>query len=87
MVSIDARLGAIKRDPVEMLDPDRIMALCREHDYWPEGDGKLEPVTLVGLFMRQIAVGNVSCDQVRLMGAMRSRRRGIVSRARVCRWP
>jgi hypothetical protein len=68
MVSIDARLGAIKRDPVEMLDPDRIMALCREHDYWPEGDGKLEPVTLVGLFMRQIAVGNVSCDQVRLMG-------------------
>ena len=68
MVSIDARLGAIKRDPSELLDPDRIMELCREHDYWPEADGALDPTTLIALFMRQVAAGNVSCDQVRLMG-------------------
>ena len=68
MVSIDARLGAIKRDPSELLDRQRVIELCREHDYWPEADGELDPVTLIGLFMRQIAAGNVSCDQVRLMG-------------------
>jgi len=68
MVSIDARLGAIKRDPSDLLDPDRVMELCRKHDYWPEADGALDPTTLIALFMRQVAVGNVSCDQVRLMG-------------------
>jgi hypothetical protein len=30
MVSIDARLGAIKRDPAELLDRQRVMELCRE---------------------------------------------------------
>ena len=68
MVSVDARLGVIKRDPLERLDAGRILALCREHDYWPEADGTLDPRTLIGLFMRQIAAGNVSCDQVRFMG-------------------
>lgn len=68
MVSIDARLGAIKRDPSELLDRQRVMELCREHDYWPEADGALDPTTLIALFMRQVGAGNVSCDQVRLMG-------------------
>jgi hypothetical protein len=68
MVSIDSELGAIKQDPLRMLDAKRIMELCRQADYWPEADGKLEPATLIALFMRQIAAGNVSCDQVRLMG-------------------
>ncbi len=68
MVSIDAELAAIKRDPLEMLDGRRIVELCRESGYWPEADGKLDPPTLIALFMRQVAAGNVSCDQVRLMG-------------------
>jgi Transposase DDE domain len=68
MVSIDDGLGAIKRDPSQLLDANRILELCREYDYWPEADGKLGPATLIGFFMRQIAAGNVSCDEVRLMG-------------------
>ena len=68
MVSIDEELGAIKRDPLQLLNSQRILELCREHDYWPEADGELDPTTLIALFMQQIAAGNVSCDQVRLMG-------------------
>jgi len=68
MVSFDEELGAIKRDPLQLLDSQRILQLCRESDYWPEADGKLDPPTLVALFMRQVAAGNVSCDHVRLMG-------------------
>jgi len=68
MVSIDEQVGAIKRNPRELLDPRKIIALCREAGYCPEADGKLDPTTLIALFMQQIAAGNVSCDQVRLMG-------------------
>jgi len=68
MVSIDEDLGAIKRDPLQFLDSERILELCRKSGYWPEADGKLDPPTLIALFMQQIAAGNVSCDQVRLMG-------------------
>lgn len=68
MVSIDAHVGAIKQDPLRLLDGERILALCRESGYWPEADGPLDPPTLIALFMQQIAAGNVSCDQVRLMG-------------------
>jgi len=68
MVSINEEFGAIKRDPLQMLDSKRILELCRRSDYWPEADGKLDPPTLIALFMQQIAAGNVSCDQVRLMG-------------------
>src|SRR5258708_29847645 len=68
MVSIDERVGAIKEDPLSLLDAGRIVELCRQADYWPEADGKLDPATLIALFMRQIAAGNVSCVQGRLMG-------------------
>lgn len=68
MVSIDAEVDAIKRDPLEQLDRNRIIKLCEESGYRPEADGKLDPATLIALFMQQIAAGNVSCDQVRLMG-------------------
>jgi len=68
MVSIDDQLGAIKRNPLELLDSNRIIELCRQHDYWPEADGKLDPPTLIAMFMRQVAAGNVSCDEVRLLG-------------------
>jgi hypothetical protein len=68
MVSIDGEVGAIKRDPLQLLNSNRILELCRQADYWPEADGKLDPPTLLALFMRQIAHGNVSCDEVRLMG-------------------
>ena len=68
MVSIDEEFGAIKSAPEELLDSRRILALCRQFDYWPEADGKLDPTSLIGFMMRQIAAGNVSCDHVRLMG-------------------
>lgn len=68
MVSFDQELGAIKRDPLQLLNSNRILQLCRACGYWPEADGKLDPTTLIALFMRQIAAGNVSCDYVRLMG-------------------
>jgi hypothetical protein len=62
------------------------MELCREHDYRPEADGTLDPTTLIALFMRQVAAGNVSCDQVRLMGMTRSARRVTARCACACRW-
>jgi hypothetical protein len=68
MVSIDTEVGAIKRDASQFLDPSRILELCRESGYFPEADGALPPTTLIALFMQQVAAGNVSCDQVRLMG-------------------
>ena len=68
MVSIDARLGAIKRDPSAWLDSDRILRLCEQNNYFPEADGKLDPPHLLGLFMQQVAAGNVPCEAVRMMG-------------------
>ena len=68
MVSIDECLDAIKCDPMDVLDGNQIIELCREFDYWPEADGKLDPATLIALFMQQIASGNVSCDATRLIG-------------------
>lgn len=67
MISIDKELGAIKSNAREFLDEQRVLQLCREHGYRPEADGKLDPATLIALFMQQIACGNVSCDEVRLM--------------------
>jgi len=68
MVSIDRTLGVIKTQAHQFLDAGRIMRLCRQFGYWPEADGKLDPPTLLALFMQQIVAGNVSCDAVRLMG-------------------
>jgi hypothetical protein len=68
MVGIDHALGVVRTDARKLLDATRILELCREFGYQPEADGKLDPATLVALFMQQIAAGNVSCDQVRLMG-------------------
>ena len=68
MISIDTEVGAIKRDAAQFLDEGRVLELCRQSGYRPEADGELPPATLIALFMRQIAAGNVSCDEVRLMG-------------------
>jgi hypothetical protein len=68
MVRIDRALGVVKTEAREWLDVERILGLCREFDYWPEADGKLDPPTLLALFMQQILAGNVSCDEVRLLG-------------------
>ena len=68
MVSINERLGAIKREPSAWIDADRLMQLCRDNGYYPEADGKLTPARLLGLFMQQIAAGNVACEAVRMMG-------------------
>jgi len=68
MVSIGSCLEAIKSDAGRWLDNDRLVSLCREHGYFPEADGALPPARLIGLFMRQIAAGNVPCEAVRMMG-------------------
>jgi hypothetical protein len=68
MVSIDHALGVVRTEAHEVLDAARILELCREFGYRPEADGKLDPATLVALFLQQIAAGNVSCDHVRLIG-------------------
>jgi Transposase DDE domain len=68
MVSIDTELGVIRSDPLHLLDSQHILELCREAGYRPEADGKLDPATLISLFIRQIAAGNLSCDAVRIMG-------------------
>ena len=68
MVSIDEEVGAIKQDASRLLNENRILEWCRQSRYFPEADGPLPPPTLIALFMQQIACGNVSCDQVRLMG-------------------
>jgi hypothetical protein len=67
MVSIEQELGAIKRNPREQLDAQHIIDLCRELDYWPEADGKLDPCTLIASFMQQITHGNIPCEEVRLI--------------------
>jgi hypothetical protein len=67
MVSIDRELGVIKHEPRELLSSPQIIELCREQDYRPEADGKLDPCTLIACFMQQIACGNVSCEEVRLI--------------------
>jgi hypothetical protein len=67
MVSIEQEVGAIKRNPAELLDAHRIIELCRECGYWPEADGKLDPCMLIASFMQQIAGGNISCEELRLM--------------------
>jgi hypothetical protein len=85
MVSIDHTLGVIKTDARAMFDAGRVVELCRASGYWPEADGKLDPSTLVALFARQIAAGNVCCEQVRLMGsAARSAPRPTARRGPAC---
>src|SRR5665213_343453 len=71
MISIDSKLGAIKGNARELLDEQRILELCRAHGYRPEADGKLDPATVIALFMQQIAGGNLSCDEVRLIDKAR----------------
>lgn len=68
MVRIDHALGVVRTEAHKLLDATRILELCREFGYQPEADGKLDPATLIALFMQQIAGGNLSCDHVRLMG-------------------
>src|ERR1700726_2781642 len=68
MVRIDHALGVVKTEAHKLLDATRILELCREFGYQPEADGKLDPATLVALFLQQIADGNLSCDHVRLIG-------------------
>jgi hypothetical protein len=68
MVRIDHALGVVRTEARKLLDASRIVELCRQSGYRPEADGKLDPATLVALFLQQIAAGNVSCDAVRLIG-------------------
>jgi len=86
MVRIDDALGIVKTEAHKLLNTARILELCREFGYRPEADGKLDPATLVALFLQQIAGGNVSCDHVRLMGGDAFSASAIARRGRGCRW-
>lgn len=68
MVSISGALGRIKQEVFEPLSRTAIEEVCLELDHvWRSGP--LDPPNTVGLFVRQISEGNISCEQVRHLGS------------------
>jgi hypothetical protein len=64
MVSIMGALARIKGDVSDHLSRTAVEEVCRELDHtWRSGP--LDPANTVALFIRQVAQGNVSCEQVR----------------------
>lgn len=69
MASITAAVARIKKDPLGVITPDAVEAVCDELGYtWRDRD--LDPATTVALFVQQILHGNTPCNEVpRLVGA------------------
>ena len=66
--SIVEAVARIKRGPAEALGRGRVEAVCRELGHaWRERE--LDPATTVGLFVQQVAHGNVPCSEVRHLAA------------------
>jgi hypothetical protein len=64
MASIAAAVAQIKHDPSHVLTRPLVENLCRDLGYvWRQRE--LDPATTVGLFIQQIAHGNVPCAEVR----------------------
>ena len=64
MASIAAALMRIKQDPLGVISPVAVEALCDElHHDWRER--QLDPATTVALFVQQIIHGNTPCTEVR----------------------
>lgn len=64
MVSIALAVNQIKEGSLRILTEERIAAACEKHGHvWR--DTPLNPANLVGLFLRQVAQGNISCEAIR----------------------
>jgi hypothetical protein len=64
MASIAAALMRIKTDPLSVINPAAVEALCEELHYdWRRR--QLDPATTVALFVQQIIHGNTPCTEVR----------------------
>ena len=68
MASIAAALMRIKTDPLGVIKPAAVEALCDELHYdWRRR--QLDPATTVALFVQQIIAGNTPCSEVRHLAA------------------
>jgi hypothetical protein len=64
MASIAAALARIKQDPLGVIKPATVEALCDELHYdWRVL--QIDPAVTVALFVQQIVAGNVPCTEVR----------------------
>lgn len=62
--SISEAVRRIKRDPLNVLDRQRVHAVCRELGHaWRERE--LDPATTLALFLQQVLHGNCPCSEVR----------------------
>src|SRR6266516_1012534 len=67
MASIAAALARIKQDPLGVIKPAAVEALCQELHYdWRQR--QLDPAVTVALFVQQVIAGNVPCSEVRHLG-------------------
>lgn len=63
MVSLCSALRQVKHDPFAVLAPQHVAEVCSELDHhWRET--QLTPVVTVQLFIQQVAMGNISIDEV-----------------------
>jgi len=83
MASIAHALERIKGNPLHALDRPTIERLCRECKHpWRERD--LDPAATVALLCQQVALGNVSCSELRrATGASSSPQAYCAARARL----
>jgi hypothetical protein len=56
-------LTRLKTDWAAQLEPDVMMAVCREAGYTSWRDRVLTPVTTIQLFLLQILPGHTACSQ------------------------
>jgi hypothetical protein len=68
---ITAVLTRLKTDWATQLQPDAIMAACREAGYTSWRDRVLTPVTTIQLFLLQILHGNTACSHLPHLSGLR----------------
>jgi hypothetical protein len=67
MASIAGALSRIKQDPLGVIKPAVVEALCDEVGYdWRQR--RLDPAATLALFVQQIIAGNTPCSEVRHLG-------------------
>jgi hypothetical protein len=64
-------LTRLKTDWAAQLEPDVMMAVCREAGYTSWRDRVLTPVTTIQLFLRQILHGNTACSHLPHLSGLR----------------
>ena len=68
---ITAVLTQLKTDWAAQLEPDAILAVCREAGYTSWRDRVLTPVTTIQLFLLQILHGNTACSHLPHLSGLR----------------